>query len=162
MSDIMKDGQCLMIKTKDRRKFFTHERNFVQLLEFSKMFKAEVSVVAVKEAEVLDLEQLAPAFCDATFVQPQPQELTILEVKLSQTRRNRNSILKSAKKITAYIEKKFESGDVVSLKELTKKFKKLNVTLACLCNHISIVRKRLAAEGKQVVKIGGGKYRLMK
>src|SRR5688572_11083080 len=124
MSDIMKDGQCLMIKTKDRRKFFTHEKNFIQLLEFSKMFKAEVSVVAVKEAEVLDLEQLAPAFCDATFVQPQPAELTILEVKLSQNRRNRRAILKSAKKITAYITKKFDSGDVVFLKELTRKFKK--------------------------------------
>lgn len=160
MSDIMKDGQCLMIKTKDRRKFFTHEKNYIQLLEFSKLFKAEVSVVAVKEAEVLELEQLAPAICDATYQQSQPTEMTVLEVKLSQKRRNRQNILKTAQRITKYIEKRFLAGDVVGLRELTRKYKKLDVTSACLCNHVSLVRKRLEAEGHAFEKVGGGKYRL--
>lgn len=158
MSDIMKNGQCLMIKTKDRRKFFTHEKNFIQLLEFSKLFKAEVSVVAVKEAEVLELEQLAPAICDATYVQSQPQEMKVIEVKLSQNRRNRQKILKVAQKITNYIEKRFIAGDVVGLRELMVKYKKLDITSACLCNHISLVRKRLEAKGHTFDKIGGGKY----
>ena len=162
MSDIMKDGQCLMIKTKDRRKFFTYEKNFIQLLEFSKLFKAEVSVVAVKEAEVLELEQLAPAMCDATYVQSQPQELKILEIKLPQQRRNRQNILKTAQKITAFIEKKFLAGEVVSLSELMKKYKNLNVTSACLCNHIALVKKRLLDQGMQFIKVGGGKYRIVK
>lgn len=162
MSDIMKDGQCLMIKTKDRRKFFTHEKNYIQLLEFSRLFKAEVSVVAVKEAEVLDLEQLAPAICDATYVQSQPVEMKILEVKLPQARRDRQNILKTAQKITNYIEKKFLSGDVVSLRNLIKKYNKLNVTSACLCNHIAIVRKRLETNGGKFVKVGGGKYQMVK
>lgn len=158
----MKDGQCLMIKTKDRRKFFTHEKNYVQLLEFSKLFKAEVSVVAVKEAEVLDLEQLAPAMCDATYIQSQPVEMKILEIKLPQNRRDRQSILKNAQKITNFIKKKFLAGEIVSLRNLIKKYSKLNITSACLCNHIAIVRKKLEENGGKFVKIGGGKYQMVK
>lgn len=158
----MKDGQCLMIKTKDRRKFFTHEKNYVQLLEFSKLFKAEISVVAVKEAEVLDLEQLAPAMCDATYIQSQPVEMKILEIKLSQNRRDRQSILKNAQKITNFIKKKFLAGEIVSLRNLIKKYNKLNITSACLCNHIAVVRKKLEENGGKFIKVGGGKYQMIK
>lgn len=154
----MQDGQCLMIKTKDSRRFFTHEKNYVQLLEFSKTFKAEISVVAVKEAEVLDLAELAPAICNANYVQNIPAEVRILEVKMPKKSRNRQRILQNAKEISAHIEEKFLAGTIVSLRDLTVTFNK--VTSACLCNHVALIRRKLELEGKQFVKVGGGKYRL--
>lgn len=51
---------CLLIETKDKRKFFTHEKNFIQLIEFSKAFNAEISIVKLEEGSVLELEELAP------------------------------------------------------------------------------------------------------
>ncbi len=78
---IITNGQCLMIKTKDKRKFFTAEENYLPLLEFSKLFKAEMSIVKVRDAEILDLEQLAPALCDANYIQPQPKECEIMTKK---------------------------------------------------------------------------------
>jgi hypothetical protein len=149
-----------MIKTKDRRKFFTHEKNYIQLLEFSKLFKAEISVVSVKEAEVLDLSQLAPAICDANYVQSQPVEYEVLEVKVAQNRRTRKDILRTAKKIKNHIRQKFLGGELVSLQNLAKTFRKHKVTLACLCNHLTQVRTDLAADGRKVIKVGGGKYLL--
>jgi len=43
-----------MIELKDRRKFFTHPKNLPELIEFSKTFGAELSVVRTCE-ESLDL-----------------------------------------------------------------------------------------------------------
>ncbi len=155
---LMKDYQCLMIKTKDKRKFFTHEKNYVQLIEFSKVFDAEVSVVKVKEAEILDLPDLAPAICTSNC--QEPVDYQILEIKISQAQKKRKDILKHADRIKKYIRIKFMSGVVVSLKELTAKFNKYNVTVACLCNHLTQVRKQLESCNVKIVKVGGGKYKM--
>lgn len=154
----MEIGQCLMIKTKDRRKFFTHEKNFTPLLEFSKAFKAEISVVKVENAEILDLAQLAPAICDAGYKQPEPRSYEVLEVKLPQVKRNRQQILETARSIKQFIKKQFLEQSKVTLKDLAKTLCNYNLTLACLCNHLAQVRKELISEGWQVEKTGGGKY----
>ncbi len=153
----MHNGQCLMIKTKDKRKFFTSEKNYIQLIEFSKMFNAEMSVVKVKEAEVLDLANLATALCDANYVQPQPVECKIIEVKIPQTR-TRGEILNKSSKIKSYVREKFLSGEVVTLRDLSKEF--VDLTVACLCNHLTKIRKDLEEEGHEIKKLGGGKYKL--
>ena len=93
-------------------------------------------------------------------MQSQPTEIKIVEIKIPRQRRNRQEILKSAKKITQHIEEKFLKGEIISLKNLTKKYEKLNITSACICNHITSVRKKLEKLGKQFVKIGGGKYQI--
>ena len=59
--------KCLLIQTKDKRKFFTHEKNFVQLIEFSKTFGAEISMVKLEEGPILELKELAPAICDPSY-----------------------------------------------------------------------------------------------
>jgi hypothetical protein len=145
-----------MIETKDKRKFFTHEKNFTPLMEFSKLFKAEISIVKVDEAEVLDLQQLAPAICDKNY--HINANYKILKIKLPQ-KRTRKTIIKTAKKIKKYIKLKFLNHEIVSLQELRKLFK--NITTACLCNHISLIRRHLENTGHIVSKIGGGKYQLL-
>ena len=157
---IMRDYKCLMITTKDHRKFFTHEKNYLQLLEFSKLFSAEVSIVNVKEAEVLDLAQLAPAFCDANY-SPEKPDYQVLEIKLPRRQnRSRQDILKMAQAIQTHILKAFLKNEVVSLKKLSKKFADERLTLACLCNHVAIAKKELEKQGYRIIKTGGGQYQL--
>lgn len=157
--NIMRDYKCLMITTKDHRKFFTYEKNFMQLLEFSKLFGAEVSIVNVKEAEVLDLSQLAPAFCDANYIPENRPDYSILEIKLPQRKkRKRQDILKMAQAIQGHISKSFLEGEIVSLKNLNNKFAEENLTLACLCNHMAVAKKTLEKMGHRIIKIGGGQY----
>lgn len=153
----MENGQCLMLKTKDKRKFYTHEENLDKLIEFSKMFKAEISIVSVREAEILDLTALAPAICDASFNQPQPAEVNVIEVKTC-SKRCRSTIIENAKQIKKYIERKLRNGEVVSMQELMETYKGNRLTVACFCNYISELTKNLAKENIIVNRIGRGLY----
>lgn len=151
--------KCLMITTKDNRKFFTHEKNYGQLIEFSKTFNADVSVVRAENPEVLDLMALAPALCDVNY-KPPKSNFEIIERKIKAKKRKRKSLLNNAQKIKDYIRESFLAGSVVSLQDISKKFKKHDLTLACYCNHLSTVRKQLEREGKNIIKVGGGKYKI--
>ncbi len=134
---------CVMIKTKDRRVFYTFKENLPDLNKFAKVFNANVSIVKVDQAEVLNLTELAQAFCSANP---------------DQSKRDRNILLKNSKIINDHIENLFRNGQIVSLKQLVNNFQKIKVSTACICNHISKIRKRLQKEGLKIVKLGGGKY----
>ena len=73
-------NQCLMIKTKDNRKCFTHEKYFPQLIEFSKTFGAEISIVKIKDNNVLEMNDLAPAICDANYKNDENYELVSIKI----------------------------------------------------------------------------------
>lgn len=152
-----KDFQCLLVETKDHRKFFTHEKNYPLLIEFSKTFGADISVVHVQEAEVLTLQALAPAICNPANA-GNTSDFQLLEFKIKATSRDKMRL--HAAKIRNFIRTWFESGRVVELDKVAKKFSKLVLTRACFCNHISFVRKEFESRGRTVEKIGGGKYRL--
>lgn len=153
-----KNYQCLMIETRDRRKFFTHQKNYPQLIEFSRTFDCEISVVKVKEAEVLNLVQLAPAICTGTSVKK--PDFEIIEVKHSEDKRTRPKILSTAKKIKNYIKELLLQGEVVRLATVSNKFKEDDLTSACFCNHMRSLRKELSAEGIEIERIGHGKYQI--
>lgn len=149
--------QCLMIETKDKKKFFTYEKNLPQLIEFSKIFGAEISTVQIPpETEILELEELAPALCEK---KSQKTNYNILEVKLK-SKETRRVILSRARKIQKYIQNNLISGKTVSLRELSKHYKKQKLTTACLCNHFKIIRQEMESIGYVFEKIGGGKYKL--
>lgn len=99
--------KCLLIQTKDKRKFFTHEKNYVQLIEFSKAFNAEVSIVKLEQGVVLELEQLAPAICDPSYKKPNAQ-YEVIETKLATEGRTRTEILKVAGKVKKYVSGEFQ------------------------------------------------------
>jgi hypothetical protein len=67
--------QCLMIKTKDKRQFFTYEKHLPQLIEFSKIFNAEISVVKIDGEKILDLEELPEAICNSAYKNKSKYEL---------------------------------------------------------------------------------------
>ena len=151
--------RCLMVKTKDNHTFFTHQRYYPQLVQFSNIFGAEISVVTAKNADVLDLIELAPAICTKSY-SPRP-EIEILETKITIQRRKRIKLLKHSKHIRQHIEDQLRNGDPVSLKTLNKRFSRYHVTSACLCNHLRIVREQLQKDGLNIQKIGNGVYQLV-
>jgi len=152
---------CLLVKTKDKRKFLTEEDNLPMLEEFSETFKAEVLLVRLLEEKqkILPLKKLAPAFCDSSFNQNPEYEM----ISRVLPKRTRSNIIKDAAKIKKYIKNQFLNGKTVSLKELKERFKEaLAVTDACLCNHLAVVRKELTKDGHSIVKKGAGSYCLKK
>lgn len=156
----MKNYDCLLIKTKDQRKFFTHEKNLELLLEFSKIFKAEISKVNVEEAEVLELEELAPAFCNMAYKISEPI-YKILEIKVPNNKKKRKEILSLSKRINNFIKKEMIQGKDLSLKEIKNKFNSEKLTTACLCAHFTKVRNELEKKGYRSKKVKGGTYRLI-
>ena len=147
-----------MIKTKDKRKFFTHRENLSEIMEFSKMFRAEISTVQVNEAEVLDLEELAPAFCDANY-KGQAAKIKVLQI-MYPTRRRRRDILKNSAQIRKYIRSKLERKGQISLEELKDRFKGKGLTTACFCNHLRFMKAEVVEMGKELVKVGIGTYKI--
>lgn len=149
--------KCLLIETKDKRKFLTHEKNFVQLIEFSKTFNAEMSIVKIAqgEKELLNLEELALAICDQNYQKLQI-EYELIETKLGVDKPN---VQKVATKVNKYITDQFTKRMTVSLGDLKKKFKQHNLTDAALCNHVRRAKKQLETKGLSFVKISPGIYK---
>lgn len=150
--------KCLLIETKDKRKFFTHEKNFPQLIEFSKTFNASLSIVKMNQGPVLELAELAPAICSPIYKKPTAQ-YEIVQNMMSKKDRPRTNILKLAEKIKLHIVEEFKGKRIVSLKELKKKFRKDNLSSATLCNHVRRVKNELETQGFRFEKVGAGQYR---
>lgn len=160
-----KNYKCLMIETKDKKRLFTHETNYPDLIEFSKTFGAEISVVKVEEAEILELEELAPLICtrDGNSLEP---SYKLIQKKIAKAGRPKKLIgraktLFQASKIRSYIELEFLTGNVISLNRIVNKFKKYDLSVSAICNHITAIRKELEKKGYKVKKLERGKYQIM-
>lgn len=148
--------QCLMLETPDHRHFFTYEKNYPQLIEFSKTFGAEISVVKVKDADVLTLEGLAPALCDPSYKNTTEYELIEPKITMSKKPRPRS------KTIRDWIKTQLIAGKQVKLNGIFETFSELNMTKAAYCTHYTAVRKELTKEGWKIEKVGGGTYQAKK
>lgn len=58
--------KCLMLETRDKKRFFTLLGNFKHLKEYCRAFGAKMFVVKaeMERKKVLDLKRLVPALCD--------------------------------------------------------------------------------------------------
>lgn len=149
--------KCLLIETKDKRKFFTQEKNFIQLIEFSKTFDASLSVVDLKEGKLLEIEELASAICDPNYTNNSLYK--VLENKSVVDTKNRVETMKIAETIKKYIFQQFEKRNPVSLTELKKKFKKYELSDSALCKHIRKSKIELEKQGYKFVKTNTGEYK---
>lgn len=150
--------KCLMLETQNNRRFFTYQGNFNQLREFAKVFSAAIYWVEVSNRkDILNLEQLAPAFCDQTY-KPSTAKFKILKLKTDSPPRGRLSILQHAEHIHTFIVNKFMAKEIVSLRELKETFKNFSLSDAALCNHVRRVKQELLTRGYEIKKVGGGKY----
>lgn len=149
--------KCLLIKTKDNRKFLTYEKNLPSLVEFAKTFGAEIHLVEPGEKQkVMELKNLTAALCNSEYKEkPKCKKIDKIFPK---SKRKRQEILAEAVKIRKFIRKRFLTGKPVSLKELKLKYSEQKLTDACLCNHLAVARKEMTREGHVFRKIGAGKY----
>jgi hypothetical protein len=153
--------KCLLIKTKDNRKFLTHEKNLKSLIEFAKTFNAEIHRVKPQKGQkVLELKTLTKAICQSEY-QEDP-EYIILKRIFPKPKKSRKDVLKESDVIRNFIREKLVSHQVVSLKDLKAKYKSDKLSDACLCNHLTVVRKQLTEEGFSFRKLGAGTYCLAK
>jgi hypothetical protein len=151
--------KCLLIETKDKKRFITHEKYLHQLVEFSKTFGATISIIEAENVNPLKIEDLVPAICDQNY-KNQRFKYEVLETKLKKEKRDRQKMLQAASKIQEYIYRKFLQKETVSLKELKKRFKRQELSDAALCNHVRRVKEALEKEGYAIQKVGGGMYRI--
>lgn len=61
--------KCLMVETKDKKRFFTLIKNKLHLVEYCKTFGAKMMIVKaeLKREQILDLPRLVPALCDKNY-----------------------------------------------------------------------------------------------
>lgn len=154
----MSKKNLLMVRTKDKRRFFTHQKNLPMLVEFAKTFNAELLVVKGDKLPALDLEKLAPAICDSSYDTDVEFEVVSKVYPKAERQRQRTQLLTNAQSIKDYIRTNFTKQQAVSLKELKTKFQDLNVTDSCLCHHLKVVREELQGKGMTITKVGAGKY----
>ena len=149
----------LLIETKDKKKFLTHEKNFLQLIEFAKTFSATLFMVESNDLPI-ELENIVTSICNSDYKSPE-YIYEILETKIENRpiiENNRKNLIKNANQIKSYIEKQFKNRNIVSLEELKKKFKKYNLSDAAFSNHVKNVKNKIENQGFQVKKLGSGKY----
>jgi hypothetical protein len=140
--------QCLLIETPDHRKFFTHEKNYPQLLEFSNTFGAEISLVQAEDPDILTLEKLAPALCDPNYKQKVAFEL----VKPPATKKKARE---ASQLIRTWIKKQMTTpGTTLNVGRIQKAFPQLSLTKAAFCNHFKIAREEMAEAGYKIAKQG--------
>lgn len=143
--------KCLLIETKDKRQFFTHEKNLVQLIEFSKTFDAQMSIVKLEKGTVLELEELVPAICNSEY-KDQKTEYEILENKS-------NNKISNSQKIKIFIEDEFKNNRKCSLNELRNKFS--DEPSNNLSIYMNNVKTKLKKNGFNFKKINVGQYEMI-
>ena len=150
--------QYLMIETKDKRKFFTYRENLPQLIEFSKTFNAEISVVRTDEAP-LDMLSLAENICgnDCKIHKP---NFEIVEVKIGKNSKNKHQ--HKSKIIKNFIQKKILAGKPMCLRELSERYEKYQLDNTTIYNYLTSVRKKLANDGFPTERVSRGVYQLRK
>ena len=149
--------KCLLLELKDKRKFFTSEKNLYQLVEFCKSFQANISLVDVKNCVLMNLEELVFALCN-NKINGQNSEYVFIENKLiSKKKEDKKTI---ASKLKTFIRKKFLSKSVVDLFSIRNKFRKYKISNTSLYNCLKNVKNDLEKEGYNIVKEKTGCYRI--
>lgn len=150
-------SKSLLIKTKDGRSFLTQQKHLKSVQEFCRSLGAEIYLVYPNPKEkLLGLKRLTAAFCNPEF-KLSPEYKQIKKI-FPESKKDRTEILQKAKEIQSYIIATMLEGKPVSLKDLKERYDGQNLTDACLCNHLTAARRKLAKDGHKVQKLGAGKY----
>lgn len=148
---------CILLRAKNNKEFLVDEKLISSLREFVRTFEVELfEVIVSKHQKTQNLKCITNNICDANYQLNANYEI---QRKIYPKNRDRSSMLKQSLLIRNYIEKQFMSKGVVSLKQIKSKFSNFNLTDACLCNHLSIVKASLSRKYK-IEKIKAGTYKI--
>lgn len=157
-----------MIKTRDQRQFFTHEEHLPQLIEFSKVFGAEISVVKIdNDDKILSLEELPTAICDASYESKANYEIVKIKIAefkniIPQEPNKRENILALASQIKTFIVSQLLTNGSVTFAQVIKKFSKFNLSKPTVSNHIRRAKEELEQDGYKIARKKRGVYVLIK
>jgi len=142
--------KCLMIETKDKRRFFTSKNNFLQLNEFIKVFKPNVFLVEMKKGDILEIEDLANLLCDTEYKKNSDAMYEVVEeIKIDQCKGSKVN----TQKIRDFIKKELINKKTISLKKVKEKFKKYNLSDSTYYNQIKAAKMELSDSGFKFIKI---------
>jgi hypothetical protein len=144
--------KCLMIETKDKRKFFTSKSNFMQLSEFIKVFKPNVFLVDMKKGEMLELNEIASLLCETEYKKETEHQYEIVEeIKIEEKKSSRNKV--DSQKIKEFIKKELLNKKTISIKKLKNRFKKYELSDSTYYNQIKSVKMELSKQGFKFIKV---------
>lgn len=149
--------KCLLIETKDKRKFFTHKKNLMQLSEFSKTFDSNIFLVELKNGKVLELEDLAKAICNSEYDSIEQDYTIISNIKSKESKTPKSE--KIGSKIQEFIKKELIEKRPISIRKIKSKFKKHSISDATLYNKMRKVKNDLEKKGYKFLKIKTGVYK---
>lgn len=138
-----------MIKLNDKRKFLTNKKNVNHLIEFSKTFNAELSIVRTSHKNVKTLEQLAAEICDTNKKQ---DDFEYEEVQKIVKTNNR--------KIFDYIMRTLRQRKSIDINKIMVKFKKEGVDEKNIHSQINMAVRHLKSIGMNLEKTEQSKYKI--
>ena len=159
--------ECLMIETSNNTKVFTHKKNYPQIIELSRAIGAEVSVVEIEKAEVLEIKEIAPFLCvRQKDLGNEGTSYKVISIKIPKPGKKiaptgKDRVLQISSRVKTYIEAEFLVGNEVSLAKIKNKFKNFNLVGPTISNHLRTVRKSLEKKGHKIDKTGTGRYTIM-
>lgn len=155
--------KCLLIETKDKRKFFTHKKNLIQLNEFSKTFDSTIFIVELINGKILELEDLAMAICSPEKLENECEYKIINQVKEKsqkpKAQKQKTQKINIGLKIQEFIKKELIEKRPISIKKIKSKFKKYSLSDATFYNKMKKVKLELERKGFKFLKIKTGVYK---
>jgi hypothetical protein len=142
----------LMIELKDKRKFITNKKNLSNLIEFSKTFNADLSIISTESKNSLSLEQLANEICDTNRKQEEFKYKTIETLNKKET--NQSNL------IFSHIIKTLQSKKEIDTNKLIAKFKKKGIDEKNIYSQITKAKNYIKNIGKTLKRLGKTKYKI--
>ena len=144
--------KCILIETNDKRQFFTHKKNLIQLNDFLKTFNSKAFIVELEKGEILELDQLASALCSVGNKKIENTYKIIEQIK--KTEKNNLS-----GKIKDFIVTELVNKKPMSIKKIKSKFKKYDISEVTLYNYFKKTKLELEKKGYEFSKIKTGVYK---
>lgn len=108
---------CLMLTTKENRKFFISRKYLKQLIDFSENFGCNISIVKTDTKNIKTIQDFIKLLCNQNYTDNNSSY--VIMKKNLQLKKRQNT---KAKKIRDTIEKTFIQNQKTSLEEIKKLF----------------------------------------
>jgi hypothetical protein len=150
---IKRQENVLLIEV-DNKFLFTHKKNLPELVEFSRAFGAEISLVKPEtpaSVKILNLDQLAKKICDPT-PEEKPPNYAVIEKKLSPV------VKAKSHQITHFMQNSLLNGEAIHIPTITEIFP--YVSHATVYNCFKKLCSKLSKDNRKVLKIKSGTYQI--
>lgn len=142
---------CVMLETKDGRKFFFKKTALVSLKAFIKNFPANIFIVETDAENVKSIKENVKLICDQSY---KPEDVEYKTINSPQILSKR---VKSVK-VREIIKKNFIKNKKITFKEIQYIFRKVNISASSLNQYFAQIRNELESENFKINKIKNGCY----